>query len=92
MSRLIYRLTQKDYGDVPLNALDAMTEAADRIEALEAENKALRTATPEMIAAAWEFARKGRPNGKVFGGPGPAFKEVYEAMAARAILAKEPQT
>lgn len=67
---------------------NACLEAADRLTALEAEITALRTATPEMIVAAWEVARKGRPGGKVFIGPGPAFKEIYEAMSARALLAK----
>jgi len=33
---LMKRLTQKDYGDVPIGALDAMSDAADYIEKLEA--------------------------------------------------------
>ena len=33
---LVKRLTQKDYGDVPIGALDAMSDAAARIEKLEA--------------------------------------------------------
>lgn len=83
MSELKHRLTQKDYGDVPLGALDAMSDAADRIDALEAENKALREglafyANPKTYEGVWD---------RQFGAT------VYEIMSdsgrrARALLAK----
>lgn len=38
---LIYRLTMKDYGDVPLGALDAMNDAAKHIEKLVKSNEEL---------------------------------------------------